>query len=421
MQKSQLVVEGNTFHLSMPFAKVDKEHRLVSGFATLDNIDTQGDVVMADASAKAFARARGNIREMHQPIAAGKMVDFREDEYYDKGEKKFYRGIFVTARISKGAQDTWEKVLDGTLSGFSIGGEVNEADNEFSKEAGKTVRMIKDYDLVELSLVDNPANQLANVVSFQKSATGSVTVSGMAVETEIKNVFVCPKDETFSIKNEESDTCPTCGQKMETAGWFEEGPDRAEKVDEIVTKFLSPPVEEAAPSEIEGGVEMGLEDNVEEVAEAEVEEAVEVEEVAAVEEVEELSVEVEEVTDEEAEISKKIDDLHKAIEDSLADTKGEFSEQVEALKKFVEGQVNEIVTKTSELESKMNEYGEKLSVEKGRLDSFEQRLEKMNSADALRKSGDLVEEPGTTVQKNTIWSPGAFSGKSDNGFSVTGL
>ena len=115
--KATLNVNGKDIHMSMPFAKVDKSARTVSGFATLDNIDTQGDVVLAEASVKAFSRARGNIREQHDPYkAVGRMVDFREEEFYhsdpETGEGKFYKGIFVTARVSEGAEDTWKKVLD---------------------------------------------------------------------------------------------------------------------------------------------------------------------------------------------------------------------------------------------------------------------------------------------------------------------
>ena len=43
--KSSLTVDGNSVHMSMPFAKVDQEKRTVSGYATLNNIDSQGDVV----------------------------------------------------------------------------------------------------------------------------------------------------------------------------------------------------------------------------------------------------------------------------------------------------------------------------------------------------------------------------------------
>src|ERR1041384_3195986 len=121
-----------------------------------------------------FSRFRGNIREMHQPIAVGKMVDFREEEFYDPTTEKFYRGIFATVYVSKGAQDTWEKVLDGTLTGFSIGGNIVDAETQWNKDAETNVRFIKDYELIELSLVDNPANQLANVLDRKSTADGQV-------------------------------------------------------------------------------------------------------------------------------------------------------------------------------------------------------------------------------------------------------
>lgn len=440
-----MTVDGNTVHMSMPFAKVDEAKRLVSGFATLDNIDSQDDVVTAEASAKAFARARGNIREMHQPLAVGRMVDFREDEFYDPtangGKGAFYRGIFVTARVSEGAEDTWKKVLDGTLTGFSIGGEINEATNEFVKDAnggkGGKVRFIKDYDLVELSLVDNPANQLANVFSIQKSETGSV-MKGMVADTVIENVFVCPVDTTVLVKNTETETCPECGTKMDNAGWFESGTDRTEKVHDIVTKFLNPSSLEAAPiSPSEGGVNMEPENTVvekaaeevkvtdEETPEVETEETTE-EEAAEVDETdgtdsEEETESPEEVADEEEEVLKKIDELHAAVKDSLEKTKTETAEQIADLKVAVEKATEEFKTKASELESKMDGFGTKLEASKSRLAELESRLEKVNSGDALRKSADLEESPAdNTVQKGTSWN-GAFSGKSSNGFSVDNL
>ena len=436
--------------MSMPFAKVDEAQRLVSGYATLDNVDSQGDIVLSEASAKAFARARGNIREMHQPLAVGRMVDFREDEFFDAETNKFYRGIFVTARVSEGAEDTWKKVLDGTLTGFSIGGEINEASNEFVKEAGKTIRFIKDYDLVELSLVDNPANQLANVLSIQKSATGSVTVKGMAVETAIESVFICPADSTVLVKNAESESCPQCGTKMENAGWFEAGTNREEKVQSIVTKFLAPSVKEAAPiSEQEGGVvEMGKKDEVtkseavpegtpvevvnpserfpdgekiEEEAKTEEEKAADVDETAGTEE-EEAAAAPEEVTDDETEISKKIDELHVAVKESLEHSRSETSEQVTALEKKLNEATETILTKVSELETKWNEFGEKIETQKNRLAEMENRLEKMNSSEAFKKSVDLETEETETVVQKSSWN-GAFSGNAGRktGFSVDNL
>ena len=152
IQKAHFETDGENVRLGMPFAKVDKERRIVSGFATLDNIDKQNDIVTPEASLKAFEKFRGNIREMHQPIAVGKMVAFKQDKYFDPDTKKFYSGVYVSTYISKGAQDAWEKVLDGTYSGFSIGGRMNKWDDAYDEKMDKPIRIIKDYDLMELSL-----------------------------------------------------------------------------------------------------------------------------------------------------------------------------------------------------------------------------------------------------------------------------
>lgn len=446
--KSSLTVDGNSVHLSMPFSKVDKEKRLVSGYATLDNLDTQGDVVLAEASKKAFARARGNIREMHQPLAVGTMVDFREDEFFhagEDGEGKFYRGIYVTARVSEGAESTWLKVLDGTLSGFSIGGEINEATNQFVKEAGRTVRFIEDYDLVELSLVDNPANQLANinsiqksVLSFQKSQDGSVTVSGMAVETKIENVFICESDDIIVSKDAESHECPECGTNMMNIGWFEAGPDRAEKVKGIVTKFKNPSTGEDNANSDEGGVnvftknkdknedkEVGIVNPSEEHPDGEkIEESDEVSvpaddsgEVVETTETDEDAQAPEEVEDDESRISKKIDELHEAVKNSLEESKNETLEKVAELETKVEQATQSFLEKANELESKIGQVDEKLETSKQRLIELESSLEKMNASEAIRKSADLEESPVKVVKKETSWN-GAFSGRSRRGFSV---
>ena len=68
ISKAQWTTDGNDIRLSMPLSKVDQEKRIVSGFATLDNIDKQADIVTPEASMNAFKKFRGNIREMHQPI-----------------------------------------------------------------------------------------------------------------------------------------------------------------------------------------------------------------------------------------------------------------------------------------------------------------------------------------------------------------
>jgi len=220
IQKAHFSTEGENVRLSMPFAKVDQERRIVSGFATLDNIDKQMDIVTPEASLKAFEKFRGNIREMHQNIAVGKMVAFKEDKYFDPETKKFFKGIYVSAYISKGAQDAWEKVLDGTYSGFSIGGRMNEWDDAYDEKMDAPIRVIKNYDLLELSLVDTPANQFANILSVEK-VDGASTIKGDSVDLEVENVFWDKENGLVTISQKESEVSPIDGAPMQNIGFVE--------------------------------------------------------------------------------------------------------------------------------------------------------------------------------------------------------
>ena len=216
INKAHWSTEGDHVRLSMPINKVDKERRIVTGFATLDNLDRQGDVVPKEASLKAFESFRGNIREMHQPIAVGKVISFKEDTYFDTESKKFYNGIVVSAYVSKGAQDTWEKVLDGTLTGFSIGGEIHDTEKVYDEDLNKTYQVIKEYTLSELSLVDNPANQFANVYSIEKGVA-----TGYLSKTSTENVYWCKVCDIVKISEENACSCPQCDKSMSTIGFVE--------------------------------------------------------------------------------------------------------------------------------------------------------------------------------------------------------
>jgi hypothetical protein len=245
LNKAHWHTQGGNIRLSMPINKVDKEKRTVSGFATLDNLDKQGDIVPADASLKAFERFRGNLREMHQPIAVGKVVSFKQDKYFDSETNKTYNGVYVSAYVSKGAQDTWEKVLDGTLTGFSIGGEINDAEDAYDEEMDKSYRVIKEYDLSELSLVDNPANQFANVISIEKGAA-----TGYLSKADIENVYWCRSDDIIQMSADSNLNCPQCEKSMSNIGFVESNDvEKFSVIKAIVSKIKK--------SEIQRGIEEG--------------------------------------------------------------------------------------------------------------------------------------------------------------------
>lgn len=413
--KTRWVTDGDEIRLGMEFTKVDKQRRMVAGWATLDNVDTENDVVTAEASIDAFSRSRGNLREMHRKDSAvGRIVSFKEDTFRAP-DGKVYRGVFVKVRVSEGAQDTWLKVLDGTLSGFSIGGHIVESEEVFSKDANANIRKVIKYDLNELSLVDNPGNQysdITNVFKFKKSADGSVTtLSGMIEEQAILNVFYCDEHKITKESPADSLVCPVDDGTMNVIGFVEDGSDRSKKVSTLVTKYLNG----------EGGVTMAktnknIDETDETVETGHVEgDPTEVptpakteEEAAEVDEVEAPAEDVEEVQDEEEEISKKIDSLKTDISDILSKNNKDTAEKIDALEKTIQAIGEDFNNKAAAFEKKLADLDTNLDTAKSRLSDFEKSLNKINSNGAFRKSADLDDESAETVQKSDTWN-GAFS------------
>ena len=427
INKAHWTTDKDSVRLSMPIGKVDIERRMVSGFATLDNIDKQDDIVTTEASLLAFKNFRGNLREMHQPSAVGKIVSFKEDKYFDPNSKKFYSGVYVSAYVSKGAQDAWEKVLDGTYSGFSIGGNIKSWDDAYNAEMDKAIRIIKDYDLYELSLVDSPANQFASIISVEK-VNGQNVISGASVDAVIENVFYDSENGIVLVSDSETAESPVSGKNMENIGFVEKSDnekanmikflvDSAKGISTIkITKEVSQMTEttetavdavvenveitpEAQPAEVEtpAVVDEAPADTVVEKSDdgGAVPSAPVVEEESVVPEVEaELAVAKsdESIVDAVAEIKNS---LTNAFGD-LAATIKSLNEQVEALSKSVDT----VSTEVTQVKGQFNEFGK-------RVDAVEQDT-------AFRKSGDLGEivqfEP-VKVQKS-LWG-GRFLKNSD--------
>jgi len=153
-----------------PIVRVDAPSREVELCATSEAVDSHGTVFDYGASKDAFTRWAGNVREMHDRRAVGRRVQVRCDDETRK--------IFVRVRISRGAQDTWEKVLDGTLRGASIGASNVTWERQVRRVAAseRPVNVATRYDLVELSLVDSPSNPDALGIAIVRDALPDVAL-----------------------------------------------------------------------------------------------------------------------------------------------------------------------------------------------------------------------------------------------------
>ena len=440
INKAQWVTDGDNVRLSMPIGKVDKERRVVSGFATLDNVDKQGDVVDTSASLTAFKNFRGNLREMHQPSAVGKVVSFKEDRYFDPSTKKFYSGVYVSAYVSKGAQDAWEKVLDGTYSGFSIGGNIKKYDDQIDSNGETPIRIIKEYELHELSLVDNPANQFANIFSIEK-ANGQTTIDGYLSKTEIENVFWDSENDIVFLSEADSAESPKSGKAMQNIGFVEKTDsdnsemikflvDSAKGINTIEINKEVSPMTDTTNEAVEVAVEAATE-------EAAVEETQVAPEADAPVEATEGSVEKaaksddmdEDEMDDEDEMSKgnykksedeDKDEMSKAksdmpdedktevaksndvVEVAVADLTATVTKAFSDLSEIVKAQAEQISELTKSVEAVKND----VTANKAVFDEFGKRVDAVVADTAFRKSGDLgeiVQElPEMKVQKS-LW------------------
>jgi len=423
IEKSLWSSNGDKIVLSVPFTKVNREKRTVSGFATLDNVDQTGDVVTMEASVKAFENFRGNIREMHGSNAVGKMISFKPETYYDANSKEFYNGVYVEAYVSKGAQDTWEKVLDGTLTGFSIGGKIIESDNEVNKATGKTTRFIKDYSLMELSIVDSPANELCNILSISKM-NGELIFKGIATEVKAENIFYCADSDSVFISTEASYDSPVTGKPATLIGWVESNDvNKAKEINKILdlhkkSRLSTPETQIAKQADIEGGNEVS--ENTENTA---VEETVVADAPVVAEEA--PAVVEAPVEDAPAETLEKAADVSEVMVDEpdfakmLGDLKGFFSEtlnkaseanavQVSTIKDTVETFSKSVDSRISELAEQHTALSTAVENIKNTIDGVQKRVDAVESETAIKKSSDLGGSQEVMIKKSK-WN-GSFLG-----------
>lgn len=188
MIKDKGANRGEKLVFTFPIAKFDEEKREVTGIATSEVVDSHGEILAYAGSKDALKIWAGNVREMHQPKAVGRKVSMEFDDVA--------KTITVRAKVSKGAEDTWQKVLDGTLACYSVGGiridtELKNKDS-VPKEALKGVDDVPEeilytskWRMTELSLVDAGANP-DSAISLVKDVNGTPTETEVLEEAPLE-------------------------------------------------------------------------------------------------------------------------------------------------------------------------------------------------------------------------------------------
>lgn len=179
----------------IPLTKVDDEQRMVYGFASTPDIDSDNEIIEIGAIEKALPEYMKfpTIREMHQPKAAGTT---KNASIVTQGDKK---GLYIGAKIV--SNEAWKLVKEGVYRGFSIGGDV----------VNRVGNVIKELNLVEISLVDVPANKAAKIEVWKNN-----TLKQRIAEELLKGVKLNMAKELDEVKKSEGETEEVKTETVET-------------------------------------------------------------------------------------------------------------------------------------------------------------------------------------------------------------
>ena len=175
------------------YDKNDDGTLMVYGKATDDTLDLDSQICdpkwLDDAMPRWF-KSGGNIREMHGPSAAGIAKE------YEAKNDGHYIGVHVVDPLAA------KKVETGVYQGFSIGIKSPRVVRDIKAANGRIV----DGQIIEVSLVDRPANPSAKLI-LAKSVDGETSL--VQVEELHDYTAPLPSEIAKAIKT-------TKGSKMET-------------------------------------------------------------------------------------------------------------------------------------------------------------------------------------------------------------
>jgi hypothetical protein len=166
LQKAELTRPGKgRVELYVPITRATRasDGKLyIEGIATAEVVDNHGTIIDVDSIVRCMPKymQRANLREMHDLIAAGKVLEWDQVSVDVPGQKDQVKGVAIRARVSD--ESTAAKIEDGTLTGLSFG--MREDRLEGNRLFVKRVN--------ELSVVDAPSCDLANLTNIARLDEG---------------------------------------------------------------------------------------------------------------------------------------------------------------------------------------------------------------------------------------------------------
>jgi HK97 family phage prohead protease len=174
------------FEIFIPFEKsvsADGELRLFGGIASSSSVDRDLERMDKAVLPKIAEGLKKNstvfFNHDTKGLGVGNVVnaEVRGDSVY----------VDVVPTRAPGMQDVVVQIKEGILKSFSVGGRILDWENQFDDALGKNVRVIKDVDCYEVSVVGVPSNKDASVLSY---ITKSFEGENMDVKKELGQIGV---------------------------------------------------------------------------------------------------------------------------------------------------------------------------------------------------------------------------------------
>lgn len=162
----QIVISGAFARIQNPIEA--QERRVIAGYASVPIVDSFKTIFTIEALQSALDSFMEHpvVRYMHEEPVGLVLRSYMDSEGVEHITHVDDHGLYVVAELAQGTQlsnEAWALIQQGVITGFSIGGTVEDPDQdmEFKKMDGERVGIIHRLKLNEISIVDLPANEAA--------------------------------------------------------------------------------------------------------------------------------------------------------------------------------------------------------------------------------------------------------------------
>jgi len=142
---------------------LDSDKRIFEAWGSVEIKDKDGELIPIEELEKVMPILMdrgGYIIDQHTNRVVGKILNYEIKEHPETGKK----GVYIRGKIFNDYElddQVWEEIKSGKRTGLSFGGRSKKQEIAFSFENKEPVKVLREIEGYEFSVVDKPANPLA--------------------------------------------------------------------------------------------------------------------------------------------------------------------------------------------------------------------------------------------------------------------